>query len=370
MLPSRREMERAYRRSDASYDGIFYLAVRTTGVFCRPSCGARKPRAANVVFFATPREALFAGYRPCNRCRPMTAAGAPPEWVGRLLQEVDRDPEKRLTDAAIRRRGIDPARARRYFQKNHGLTFQAYCRSLRLGKALQQIRNGAPLEDVTLGSGYESHSGFRTAFTRKFGGPPGKLRSLEPLTVAWIESPLGPLVAAATDDHLVLLEFTERRMLDAQFAALRRYYGRPIVPGDSPVLALLRKELAEYFNGRRDRFTVPIEFPGTPFQQRVWKELRTIPCGHSISYQQLARRLGIPKAQRAVGHSNGLNRIAILVPCHRVVAKDGGLGGYGGGIWRKQALLELERGERRYETSSGEKDAKPQQRRSTVPLSS
>jgi AraC family transcriptional regulator of adaptative response/methylated-DNA-[protein]-cysteine methyltransferase len=244
--------------------------------------------------------------------------------------------------------GIEPTRVRRYFQKSYGMTFQAYCRSLRLGRALHDIRNGAAIDDVTLGSGYESHSGFRSAFARKFGGPPGKLRALAPLMLAWIESPLGPLVAAATETHLVLLEFTERRMLDAQFATLRRLYRRPIVPGDNAVLSLLKKEVAEYFDGKRDRFTVPIQFPGTPFQRRVWEGLRAIPFGKSISYEELARRIGEPRASRAVGHSNGLNRIAILVPCHRVVGKDGSLGGYGGGIWRKQALLELERGERTY----------------------
>jgi AraC family transcriptional regulator of adaptative response/methylated-DNA-[protein]-cysteine methyltransferase len=137
-------------------------------------------------------------------------------------------------------------------------------------------------------------------------------------------------------------------MLDAQFATLRRLYRCPIVPGDNAVLSLLKKEVAEYFEGRRDRFTVPLEFPGTAFQRRVWEGLRAIPFGKSISYEELARRIGEPRASRAVGHSNGLNRIAILIPCHRVVAKDGSLGGYGGGIWRKQALLELERGERTY----------------------
>ena len=354
-LPSQREMERAYQRSDASYNGVFYLAVRTTGVFCRPSCGARKPRAANVLYFATPREALFAGFRPCKRCNPMAATGTLPEWVARLLREVDRNPEERLTDARIRVLGIDPVRARRYFQKNYGMTFQAYCRSRRLGKALKHIRTGAPLDDVMLGSGYESYSGFRAAFGKEFGGSPGRLRSLEPLTVTWIESPLGSLIAAATETHLVLLEFTERRMLEAQFSTLRKYYGRPIVPGENSVLALLRKELAEYFTGARKLFTVPLEFPGTTFQKRVWAELRKLHYGRSISYEELARRVGVPRAQRAVGHSNGLNRIAILVPCHRVVAKNGGLGGYGGGVWRKQALLDLERGVRRWtDPSTGE----------------
>jgi AraC family transcriptional regulator, regulatory protein of adaptative response / methylated-DNA-[protein]-cysteine methyltransferase len=169
--------------------------------------------------------------------------------------------------------------------------------------------------------------------------------------VTWIESPLGPLVAAAAGDALVLLEFTERRMLDAQFRTLRKYFRSPIIPGDNEVLRKLRMELVEYFAGKRRSFTVPVRMPGSAFQQNVWQALRRIPYGRSISYQELAARVGSPRAMRAVGRTNGLNRIAVVVPCHRVVAKDGSLSGYGGGIWRKQALLELERGERRYDGS-------------------
>jgi len=341
-------MERAYRRSDAGYDGVFFLGVRSTGIFCRPSCSARKPKPQNVVYFSSPREALFAGFRPCKRCTPMAFPGRVPDWAGRLLAEVERDPEKRLKDNEIRSLGIDPTRARRFFRKHYGMTFQTYCRGRRLGRALQQIRTGAPLDDVTLGHGYESHSGFREAFTRKFGAPPGKMRKGEAISVTWIESPLGPLIAGATEHHVVLLEFAERRMLDNPFRALRRYFKSPIVPGRNQVLDRCRIELSEYFSGKRKKFTIPVKFPGTAFQQEVWEELSRIPYGRSIAYQELARRIGAPRARRAVGRSNGLNRIAILVPCHRVVAADGGLGGYGGGLWRKQALLELERGEREY----------------------
>jgi len=349
IVPPIREMERAYRHSDSSYDGIFFLGVRSTGVFCRPSCGARKPHPRNVEYFATPREALFAGYRPCKRCRPMTAVGSPPEWVERLLSEIERDPSRRLTDAEVRSLGIDPARARRFFRKNHGMTFQAYSRSRRLGKALEQIRRGVRIDDVALGYGFDSHSGFREAFVRKFGRPPGKARSTNHITVAWIESPLGPLIAGATETSLVLLEFTERRMLDAQFSVLRRHFKGPIVPGDNHILAQVRKELGLYFTGKLRQFSVPLDFPGSDFQKRVWQGLLRIPYGKTVSYEDLARRIHAPRAQRAVGHTNGLNRIGIIIPCHRVITKTGELGGYGGGVWRKQALLELERGERKYE---------------------
>jgi AraC family transcriptional regulator, regulatory protein of adaptative response / methylated-DNA-[protein]-cysteine methyltransferase len=347
-LPPTTEMVRAYRGSDPSYDGVFFLGVRTTGVFCRPTCGARKPIATNVEFFATPREALIAGYRPCKRCNPVAAIGAPPSWVGRLLAEVEKDPTRRLTDASIRGLGIDPARARRFFSKNHGMTFQAYSRSRRLGEALEQIRKGEKLDDVALGNGFESHSGFRGAFGKIFGTPPGKAVTTNQLKVAWCESPLGPLLAAATDEKIVLLEFTDRRMLETQFKTLRRYFKRPIVPGENRLLSVLRRELTSYFAGELKEFSVPVETPGSDFQRKVWNALRQIPYGKTLSYEALARKIGSPKAQRAVGHSNGLNRIAIIVPCHRVVNKDGSLGGYGGGLWRKQAMLDLERGERNY----------------------
>ncbi len=343
ILPSPVEMEKAYLTRDASYDGIFFLAVRSTGIFCRPSCPARKPDPRNVQYFQTPKEAIFAGYRPCKRCHPM-GQSASPQWARELLAKVESNPTARYSDASLRSLGIDPARARRFFQKTYGMTFQAYCRGRRLGTALEQIRQGVDLDDVALGYGYESHSGFRDAFSKTFGKSPGKSRSIDSLVTTWIESPLGPLVAGATSEGVCLLEFTDRRMLDGQFAMLRRHFSCPIVPGENEHLKRLKGELEEYFAGTRKKFTVPLIFPGTDFQQRVWKQLQLIPYGETVSYEDIAQRIGSPKSHRAVGHANGLNRIAIVIPCHRVVNKGGKLGGYGGGVWRKQKLLDLERG--------------------------
>jgi AraC family transcriptional regulator of adaptative response/methylated-DNA-[protein]-cysteine methyltransferase len=140
----------------------------------------------------------------------------------------------------------------------------------------------------------------------------------------------------------VLLEFTDRRMLDAQFVTLRRVFKRPIVPGSNAILEKLREQLSAYFAGKLRKFTVPLQSPGSPFQQKVWDELQRIPYGKTISYEELADRAGTPHAQRAAGSANGKNRIAIVIPCHRVVNKSGKLGGYGGGLWRKQRLLEIE----------------------------
>src|SRR5262245_17857740 len=348
--PKAREMQKAYLNRDESYDGVFYLAVRTTGVFCRPSCPARKPLPKNVTYFPTTREALFAGFRPCKRCRPMDANGKPPEWVNKLLAKVDEDSSRRLTDGDIRKLGVDSARARRYFLKHHGMTFQAYCRARRMGTALDQIRRGADLDEVALGNGYDSHSGFREAFMHTFGKSPGKSRDADCVVITWIESPVGPLLAGSNREGVCLLEFTDRRMLETQFDVLRRRLGCAIVPGENEHLKKLKRELADYFAGKLRQFTVPLVYPGTPFQKRVWDELLRIPYGQTRAYEEMAARIGHPGAQRAVGTANGCNRIAIVIPCHRVVNKDGKLGGYGGGLWRKQMLLDLEQGKSRERT--------------------
>ncbi len=174
-LPPRAEMERAYLERDASYDGVFFVAVRTTAIFCRPTCPARKPLPKNVEYFQTPEAAQAAGYRACKRCHPLDLEDRP-EWVPGLLAEIERDPAARITEAGLKERGIDPATVRRYFLRRYGMTFQAFTRARRLAAALQRIREGAALDTVVFESGYDSHSGFRDAFTRTFGQPPGKLR--------------------------------------------------------------------------------------------------------------------------------------------------------------------------------------------------
>jgi AraC family transcriptional regulator of adaptative response/methylated-DNA-[protein]-cysteine methyltransferase len=263
-----------------------------------------------------------------------------------LLSVIDERPTDRLSDAEIRAAGIDPARARRYFMKNYGMTFQAYSRGRRLGRSLERIRLGADLDDVALGHGFESHSGFRSAFGAAFGSTPGQSRATGHIAADWIDSPLGPLIAGATAEGVCLLEFTDRRMMEKQLARLSKYFRCAIMPGTTVHLRKLKEELREYFQGTRREFAVPLVFPGTPFQKKVWDELLKIPYGTTTSYERIAQRIGSPGAVRAVGTANGMNRIAIVIPCHRVVNKNGELGGYGGGLRRKQALLSLERGER------------------------
>jgi AraC family transcriptional regulator of adaptative response/methylated-DNA-[protein]-cysteine methyltransferase len=346
-LPPRPEMERAYLRSDASYDGLFYLGVRTTGVFCRPSCYARKPRTENVEFFASPKDAVFAGYRPCLKCKPV-AGDDEPAWVASLVSRIEKRQDARIREDDLRKMGLNPERVRRYFAARYGLTFQAYCRARRLAGAFEHIRNGHSVDDAVFETGYASHSGFREAFGKVFGDPPARTASRPEadaacVRIAWIETPIGPMIAGASDKGVCLLEFTDRRMLEHQLDVIRRRFKAGIVPGTHPLLRRLDEELREYFAGTRDRFTVPVHAPGSEFEERVWAALQRIPFGETRSYEDIAKEVGSPKAVRAVGRANGLNRIAIVIPCHRVVNKSGELGGYGGGLWRKRRLLHLER---------------------------
>ncbi len=332
----------AFLSRDGSYDGVFFTGVRTTGVFCRPTCSAKKPREENVDFFPSTSDALVAGFRPCKRCRPMEPSGALPSWLGGLMNDVEAEPERRWTDQDLRSRGLSPERVRRWFQSNHGMTFHAYYRIRRLGLALGQIQQGSRVSRAAFGSGYESLSGFNEAFKRFMGQAPRDVRSSTMVTVTRIPTPLGPMVAGAVDDALCLLEFADRRMLETQLVRLQKYLDCVFVPGTSEVFDRLAEELESYFSGKAVEFTIPLVTPGTSFQQEVWARLRSIPAGTTKSYGEIASDIDRPTAVRAVARANGDNRIAILIPCHRVIGADGKLTGYGGGLWRKQRLLEVE----------------------------
>lgn len=183
----------------------------------------------------------------------------------------------------------------------------------------------------------------RAAFEQRLGIAPLRAMEGDCIAVTWVDSPLGPLIAGACAQGLVLLEFSDRLRLETQFKTLRRHFRCPLVPGEHRHLEQLRTQLARYFDGRLRTFTVPLACPGTGLQQKVWDALQTIPYGQTWSYEALAQKIGRPAAIRAVGSCNGANRIAIVVPCHRVIGKDGALTGYAGGLRRKQALLDLER---------------------------
>jgi AraC family transcriptional regulator of adaptative response/methylated-DNA-[protein]-cysteine methyltransferase len=346
-LPPRDEMLQAFAERDSSYEGVFVTAVRTTGIFCRPTCAARRPRPENVEFFATPRDALFAGYRPCLRCTPMETAGTAPDWLRPVLDAVAAEPGRRWRDADVAAMGVAPERVRRWFKAHHEMTFQAYCRARRLGGALRRIGEGERVTDTAFDHGWESLSAFTDSFRAVFGAPPrAAARSVTPLVACRILTPLGPMVACATADALCLLEFAERRMLEGQLRRVRRALAAVPMPGSNDVLEQTAAELEAYFTGSLRRFTVPTAQPGSEWQRRVWARLVEIPYGETTTYGTIARELGLPKHPRAVASAVGHNALAIIVPCHRVLGASGDLTGYGGGLWRKRRLLDHEAGTR------------------------
>ncbi|MEY2531837.1 MAG: AraC family transcriptional regulator [Verrucomicrobiota bacterium] len=336
-------MYRALVNRDSSFEGIFFVGVRTTGIFCRPTCTAKKPARQNVDFFATPSEALHGGYRPCLRCNPMDPDKRPPKLIERLRAEVERAPGGRLTDKELAALSIDPSTARRQFKRHYGMTFQAYHRARRMGLALREVRKGGRVDEAKNGSGFESASGFREAFTRIFGDPPTAAKSRSCMFAERIDTPLGTMVAVADDEGLRLLEFADRRALEGELSILRKRLKTNVVPGEHPHLDATRAQLSDYFAGKRLEFDLPLAPIGSEFQTRAWKILRSIPVAETRSYSWMAEQLGDRGARRAVGRANGTNMICIVIPCHRVIRADGTLCGYGGGLWRKKWLLDHER---------------------------
>lgn len=263
-LPPPDRMYRALLERDASFDGLFLVAVRTTGIYCRPTCNVRKPKRENVEFFAGSAEAA------------------------------------------------------------------------------ERIRAGGKVVEAAFESGWESLSGFADSFRRASGRAPKRGAARVRIVTSRVETSFGPMIAGAVDAGICLFEFADRRMLATQYERLRARLGAELYPGDHPHLAALADQIGEYFAGRRAAFDLPLVLAGTPFQETVWRELMTIPSGAVRSYAEQARRIGRPEAVRAVARANGDNRIAILIPCHRVIGADGRLVGYGGGLWRKRYLLDLE----------------------------
>ena len=365
-LPPLKTMLAAWLRKDTRYDGVFYVAVKTTGIFCRPVCRAKPAKPENVEFFPTARDALYHGYRACKLCRPLDSGRRPPDVVGRLMARIERSPIERLRGRDLVQLGIDPSTARRQFRDYCGMTFAAYQRARRMGIALAQVRNGTSVTHAQVDSGFDSSSGFREAFARLFGTSASRSDGVVTLTSTWLPTPLGPMVAVASDAGVVMLEFADRKGLEHAILRIRRRCGTrgapaTVVPGSHPHLELLRCELDEYFDGTRRTFTVPLAPRGSPFEQRAWQYLQTIGYGETRSYQDEATAMGNRAAVRAVGRANGYNHMAILIPCHRVIASSGELCGYGGGIARKRWLLEHER--RRVDSPLNrlEQNARPRQ---------
>ena len=344
MTLSNTTMYNALLKKDSSYNGIFFAAVKTTGIFCRPTCTARKPDKKNVEFFKSPKDALERGYRPCKICQPLNKPGETPDYIRRVLKEIDTDPTLKIKDGDLRARKIEPHTIRRWFLKNHGMTFHAYQRTRRINAAFKQIQKGENVTNTAFDTGYESLSGFTDTFKTVIGKSPAKSKNQQVVDYTRLETPLGTMIACANTDGVCLLEFADRRMLETELNHLRKRLGATIIQGKNKHLDELSTELEDYFRGNLKEFTVPLVQIGTDFQKDVWYELLKIPFGQTRSYKQVAQAISQPSAVRAVANANGMNKIAIIIPCHRVIGNNGHLTGYGGGLWRKKWLLDHEQG--------------------------
>lgn len=333
---------KALIEKNSEYEGIFYVGVKTTGVFCRPTCPARKPKFENCEFYLTVKEALFASFRPCQRCKPLSHPGIASSLVEKLLTLIEANPEKRWKSEDLRQMSIDESTARRQFQKRFGMTFIEYARARRLGIAFKEIRGGAKVIDAQVLTEYESSSGFRDAFEKMMGTVSGNADDIHVLQASWFDTRLGPMIAMADKHALYLLEFVDRRGLELEVKRMRKRLNAVIIPGDNLILQQIKQELSDYFEGKQLTFKTPIKMIGSDFQKTVWHALQKIPLGETHSYQGLAQSINHPTACRAVARANGMNQLAIIIPCHRVINSNGELGGYAGGISRKAWLLNLE----------------------------
>lgn len=326
---------------DPSYEGFAYVGVKTTGIFCRLTCPARKPKRTNVVFFACRDTAQEAGFRPCLRCKPLDIKPPASAALHTLRERIKSEPDRRWSAGDLKALGYDPSTVRRAFQREYGVTFAHYARSQRLGHALGTLQQGGSVMDAQLDAGYESGSGFREAISRLIGDAPIRMVAHQILTAQWLDTPIGAMLAVVDDAGVHLLEFAERKALPNEIKRLRERVG-PIRFGHHPMLDRLAAEVEQYFSGQLTTFTVPVVQKGTAFEVSVWNALQQIPVGQTRSYGALAHAMDRPNAVRAVARANGANQVAIIVPCHRVIGADGSMTGYGGKIWRKQWLLNHE----------------------------
>ena len=336
-------MYQASFNKNPDFEGVFWMGVKTTGIFCRPTCTARKPKSENVEFFQNTKDAILKGYRPCKVCKPLENPNETPEYIQKILEELRENPALKFKDFDLVQRGVEPATVRRWFQKNHGMTFQAFQRMFRLNTAFKKIQQGENIMETAYDSGFESLSGFNESFKTIFGVSPKNSKTQKIIDLKRIETPIGTMYAAATAEGICMLEFTDRKMLETEFKDLAKSLNAIIIQGENPHFIPLEKELAEYFLGKRTEFTVPLSPVGTDFQKSVWKVLMKIPYGETWNYKKQSEVLGDAKKVRAVANANGMNKISILIPCHRVIGSNGTITGYGGGMWRKQKLLELEK---------------------------
>ena len=342
-LSDHQTLYRALLDRDGRYDGRVFVGVSSTGVFCRLTCPARKPKSTNCTFFASVSDCIAAGYRPCKRCHPLAPAADADPAIAALLGALDQRPNHVWRERDIAQMGFDVSTVRRSFNRHFGMTFLEMARQRRLRDGFETLARGGRVIEGQLDAGFDSPSAFRAAFLRLIGKAPGNLPKRPLLQADWIPTPLGDMVAVTSRTQLHLLEFFDRKALPKELARLEQNAKGALGIGRTDVSERVAAELAAFFEGQSARFDTPVAMHGSDFAREVWHTLRQIPAGQTRSYSQIAHSIGNPSAVRAVARANGANQIALLIPCHRVIGADGALTGYGGGLWRKQKLLEIER---------------------------
>ncbi len=345
MITDQDQFEEYYEalvKRDRQYIGVFYVGVKTTQVFCIATCRARKPKKENVAFYESAEEARSQGFRPCKICKPTSNAEEPPPDVRKFVQLLSEQPHRRFKDSDIREMGCSPASLRRWFKEHRGVTFQAYQRMIRLNHAVESLKEGQPVTATAFQTGYDSLSGFGYTFKHAFDHAPKNADDVNVLYLHRFTTALGPMLAGATAQGLSLLEFVDRKGLEAEVQKVAKNLQANIMEGSNELTQLAEQQISAYFRGELKEFDIPLKMSGTGFQRQVWEKLLTIPFGQTRSYKQQALAVGDEKAVRAVAAANGQNSIAIIIPCHRVIASDGSLTGYAGGLPRKKWLLEHE----------------------------
>ena len=335
---------------DRSLDGKFVFAVSSTGVFCRPSCPARRPRRENVRFFDHATAAEQAGYRACLRCRPKAVDGNPQSAMVRAVcryieQHItDLHREDRLTLSLLAREfRRSPFHLQRTFKAVLGVSPKAYIDACRLRQVKQNLQAGHSVTTSLYAAGYGSSSRLYERTAGQLGMTPEKYRrgavaAVVRFTIA--NSPLGRMLIAATEKGICAIQFADS---DADLQqGLMREFPFAVRRRDDSALAQWRVSLAQLMQGHEDHRSLPLDIRATAFQRRVWEYLQKIPRGETRSYSAVAKKIGMPKATRAVARACATNPVAVAIPCHRVVREDGDLGGYRWGIERKEQLLEME----------------------------
>ncbi|MFM6853922.1 MAG: bifunctional DNA-binding transcriptional regulator/O6-methylguanine-DNA methyltransferase Ada [Sphingopyxis sp.] len=331
----------AFLRRDRAYDGQFIGAVKTTRIYCKPSCPVRHPKPENVVFYHHADQARAAGYRACLRCRPDDVARDEVAVTRALtLLAQDEPPDLAALASAV---GYARHHFHRLFKRATGVTPAAYARALRAGRAQRALAQGERVTDAIYMAGYSGPSRFYADAQARMGMTPSAWKNGGAgVVIRWTisQTTLGPMLLAATEKGICRLSFDE----DAGELA-RRFPHATLLPADDGMAHLVQAAVAAV-----DRPgcmpNLPLDIAGTAFQQAVWQELMRIPPGETRSYAQIAAAVGNPKAVRATGSANGANNVAVLIPCHRVVRSDGSMGGYAYGVDRKRRLLEQEAADR------------------------